>query len=775
MQQIKGISRKSGPAYDVWQSLLFDNGSLDRNITTPVSGTKMTLSCWVKLGAMAGSQRTLFYSGNDSSNHDKIALTAGGNLYWNNRTSGSVAFEVFSSEILRDPSAWYHLCFVYDSDGSVAPERRVMIYINGEEFTNSVNQPPSAGLATKFMSVGRMEVGTQTDIYFLGGYMAEVYGIQGEALGPEHFALTDSKGVYNPIPYTGEYGTNGFYLPFEASDIGADKSGNDNDFTLSSITSDSVVADSPTNNYCTLNPNFKSSATSGAKADLTEGNLKYVFDLSGEDGYIDTRGTFEVSQGKWYMEAVYKRNEQGSLWLGWADPSVYFSSIYPENAPGTVSWDADSRELRTADTVLQPYGNQWQEGDIIGVAFDCDNYLFEGFLNGVSQGSVDVTYVTSPSKVPFVCIYGNKFQSVGSETEVDVNFGQRSLAYTPPSGYKALCTQNLPDPLVKPKENFSAMLYDGSGSTQSVSGVGFPPNLVWLKNRLVVTNHGLFDSVRGGSKSLRSDETAVEGVGSGTDDLYSFDSDGFSLGSNQYINCNSSGSNYISWNFRGGDTVTNNDGSIPSEVSANKDMGFSVVKWTQNLQQLYTIGHGLGKIPDLIITKKLTGDQRWEVYSTLTGVDNGLVLNDSAASATMNTWGSFQPTDKVFMFTQTTGDYIAYCFTNTEMLQVGSYTGNGSDDGTFVSLPFKPAFLLLTSTTMAAGWQMVDNGRSPENVIYKRLLADLSREERDNVKMADFLSNGFKCRYSDTTMNGVNQEYLYLAISEQPFKYARGR
>ena len=179
----------------------------------------------------------------------------------------------------------------------------------------------------------------------------------------------------------------------------------------------------------------------------------------------------------------------------------------------------------------------------------------------------------------------------------------------------------------------------------------------------------------------------------------------------------------------------------------------------------------------LIITKKLDGSQRWEVYSTPTGVDNGLVLNEAAESAAMNTWGSFQPTDKVFMFTQTPGDYIAYCFTNTEMLQVGSYVGNGLDDGPMVSLPMKPAYFMVKAIdTPNQSWTVWDNARSPYNLSSKLLYPDSDVVEGDFASLGvDLLSNGVKIRgdHGYTNISGI--KYLYLAISEQPFKHARGR
>ena len=317
------------------------------------------------------------------------------------------------------------------------------------------------------------------------------------------------------------------------------------------------------------------------------------------------------------------------------------------------------------------------------------------------------------------------------------------------------------------------MTYTGHASFSKIE-TGFPVDFNWIKSRVNSSpyDHVLSDSVRGAGKFLKSSETASEIDNPNT--VTSFDSDGVTIGQDWIVNADALG--YVSWNFRGGDTVTNNDGSIQSEVSANKDMGFSVVKWNMSMQALKTIGHGLGKIPDLIITKKINGTQNWEVHSTPTGNDDGLVLNDSGPAVFQPTWGSFQPTDKLFMFTQTAGDYIAYCFANTEMIHVGQYTGNSSVDGPFISLPFKPAYSMIKMIQPHDGynWLIFDNKRNPYNVVGKQLMANESSQESDSPKL-DFLSNGFKLRDSSYNVNVTGCTYLYLAISEQNFKNSRGR
>ena len=722
MQQIKGISRKGG--HEVGQSLLFYNSYLSRLLGTV---TTFTVSLWVKRAKLGTTQNMV----------DDFGFNSGDSINFNGKSSASV---------YRDPSAWMHFVL---SGGS--------LYVNGvldsTGWTGSIN-PTSIGS-------------------LLDGYLAEFHFIDGQALGPEHFARPDSNGVYNPVRYTGTYGNNGFYLPFEASDIGADSSGNDNDFTPSGLTSDSVVADTPTNNFPTFNTLWSSRGNDRTflPRDYYHGNTRCF--VTG-NSYFNQPANFEIPQeGCWYWETLKIRPmaDDAHYWqVGVFDANQCTSNNMPtETSPHIVATFATGTL-----TIQSSYGASvtapWTSpvGRWVGLQVDFENNEFSVWD---SSGKV-LGYSMDGYAGQMFPVIGRGGNNAGNDVdENDVNFGQRPFDLVQPEGSQMLCSKNFPYPRVKPEEHFKAVTYSGNSGTQSII-TGFKPDLSWFKARNNAYDHSLVDSVRGVDKAMASNAESAESSFGINYTIDSFDSDGFTL--HNAIYNNESGSNYVSWNFRaGGDGVANNDGSILSQVSANKDMGFSVVKWTQNLQQLYTIGHGLGKIPDLIITKKLAGDQRWEVYSTPTGVDNGLVLNDEAASATMGTWGSFQPTDKVFMFTQTPGDYIAYCFTNTEMLQVGSYVGNGEDDGPFVSLPFKPAFVLIKSTS-AKHWNMYDTARNPFNSVNHVLYPDVGETEYSGNDELDILSNGFKIITTNDEVN-ANLTYIYLAISEQPFKHARGR
>ena len=775
MQQIKA-QNISGGGYEVGQSLLFNGGFLNRYSTSPSDGTKMTLSCWAKLGDLDGTQRTLFYSEIDSSNFEKIAINANGSLYWNNRTNGAVAFEVFSTRVLRDSSSWYHLCFVYDSNNNT-PAQRAMMYVNGETVTSSTTTYPSQGLPSEFLSVAMLDIGKAPldSNSPLDGYMAEVYGVQGQRLGPENFALTDAKGVYNPIPYTGAYGNNGFYLPFEASDIGADESGNGNDFTPNGLTSDSVVADSPSNNYSTFLPFPAWVSGSPVSSTFSNGN-RTVFRPATAANRAEQIETISFTTGK-FWRAFHIDKIPGAtydwmhLYVGEASsnhPSEF--GINLDNRAGSIEyWDGAFPSENGYPQLA--YGT----GDIIGFAVDVDAGTVGLYKNGtfIFETNPAGWLPTTPNMA-----FGVQIYSYADSGQVTIS------SEGAPSGYLPLCTQNLPDPLVNPREHFGATAWTGDGAASRTIDTGIDAGLTWIKDRDDAYWHILNDNVRGGGldKGISSNATDAEGgfqpLSYGG--ITSIDDGSFSVGKGnsggptESGGGNKSGQNYISWNFRGGVPVTNNDGNIPSHVSANKDMGFSVVKWTQNLQQLYTLGHALGKAPDLIIAKQLNSASWWPVYSKVTGPDSALFLNQADGVASSNTWGSFTPTSEIFMFSEVAGDYIAYCFTNTEMLQVGSYVGNGLADGPFIDLPFKPAFLMIKWIDGSQDWMMADTKVGGNNVIEDELRANKSDPVLPNNAL-DILSNGFKVRLLGSSVNQSNGSYLYLAISDQSFKHARGR
>ena len=326
----------------------------------------------------------------------------------------------------------------------------------------------------------------------------------------------------------------------------------------------------------------------------------------------------------------------------------------------------------------------------------------------------------------------------------------------------------------KPSDYFNTKLYTGTGSSNSVTGVGFQPDWVWIKHRNGTGEHDIYDAVRGATKKISSNTTDAEV--NQTNGLSAFGSDGFTVVNSTATNLNNG--TYASWNWKAnGAGSANTDGSISSTVSANTTSGFSIVSYTGNGTAGATIGHGLSQKPSIIITKRRDSTSNWLVYSSELGATKYLELETTNAGQTATSrWNDTEPTSSVFSVGTSTssnpssGTMIAYCFAEKQgFSKFGSYVGNGSADGTFVYTGFKPAFVLWKATP-AAGywWHIMDNKREPNNPAGLNLFPNLSDDEYDYGDTCDFLSNGFKFRTGSGGINSSGVTYIYMAFAEQP-------
>jgi hypothetical protein len=335
----------------------------------------------------------------------------------------------------------------------------------------------------------------------------------------------------------------------------------------------------------------------------------------------------------------------------------------------------------------------------------------------------------------------------------------------------------------KPSEYFNTKLYSGSGSTTTLTGVGFQPDWTWIKRRNSSINHKIYDAVRTAGKSISSNNTSAEITNDAEGYLSAFTSDGFTVQagttSDEYVN--QSGGTYVSWSWLGGGTgVSNTDGDITSTVSANTTSGFSVVKWTGTGSD-GTIGHGLGVAPKMVIVKSLANTTAWMVYHASLGNAQEIYLNDASASGASTAWNSTTPTSTVISLdggagngVNASGDYIAYCFAEKKgFSKFGSYVGNGSTDGTFVYTGFKPAFVLVKNTAITDNWSIFDNKRIGYNAFNYVLYADITNVGSNGLPM-DILSNGFKWRTDAGMVNGSGQNHIYMAFAEEPLVGTNG-
>ncbi|NDD55579.1 hypothetical protein EBZ39_17230, partial [bacterium] len=479
--------------------------------------------------------------------------------------------------------------------------------------------------------------------------------------------------------------------------------------------------------------------------------------------------------GKWYFEATYTGSQYGSA-IGNLAAGVGFA----KSNVSTPNVDVSDSSLYGSILAFSQTGHvnnfnaptsarsQIASGDVIGFALNYDAGTYTIYVNNTSTSSGNLNF--TGELTPWTNAYYSGSYFI-------LNTGQRPFAYTAPSGFKALCTANLPAPLVtKPNTVMDVSLWTGNGGTQSITlPGGFSPDFVWVKARSNAQDHYLFDVIRGGAGILRSNTTGAESTGTS---YLSFDSAGFS----SLNGLSSSGYTYAGWCWDAGtSTVTNTQGSISSTVRANPTAGFSIVAYT-GTGSAATVGHSLGVAPSLIIVKsRSNAGGEWVVYHKDLGRNVFLQLQSTSASATVsNYWGTADPTSSLFSLNTYGGNnlssatFIAYCFAPVVgYSSFGSYTGNGSTDGPFVYTGFRPKFILLKVTNTLASWQIKDTSRDSYNVSVNTLYPNLSNAEANDSNI-DILSNGFKLR-TTSSENGSGNTIIYAAFAESPFNYARAR
>jgi hypothetical protein len=772
---------------------------------TPGSATNRqtwTWSGWCKVGTISVA-RALFSAGADGSNYTSIDWRADNRIQLYSNAAGSVVGSiVWDPMVFRDPTAWYHIVIVCDTTNATQTSR-FRFYVNGVQFTTisgtgGENTWPVQNANTNINntvahSLGRKQHGANE---YFDGYLTENNFIDGQALTPSSFGETDAiTGVWKPKKYTGTYGTNGFYLNFSdnsaatAAAIGKDYSGNGNNWTPNNIsvtagvTYDSML-DVPTlyadggngrGNYCVLNAAIRPYPVAD---NIADGNLKFTSSSASVGGSV--WGTIPMTTGKWYAECtVTTASASSSDFIG-VSSDLNFAALGTYSAALRdygYTYKANGNKCNNSATGTA-YGASYTSGDVIGVALDAGAGTIEFFKNGASQGSA---YTGMTYNGGF--LFGSTAFNGGVH---NWNFGQRPFAYTPPTGFKALNTQNLPEQTIKKGSQYmSQVLYTGTGAARSVSGFGMAPEFLWVKKRSAAENHALYDIVRGASKRLESNTTIAEDTESGG--MSAFDADGFSIsGANDRVNTN--GATYVAWAWNaGGSTVTNTSGSISAQVRANATAGFSVVTYTGTGANA-TVGHGLGVAPSMYIVKaRSIAGQNWGTYHKAidpTSPQNYVVaLNLTVAKTTSSTyWNNTAPTSTVFSVgTDTSANnngstYVAYCFAPVAGYSAfGSYTGNGSTDGPFVFTGFRPRWVMVKKTNSTGSWAILDSARDTYNQGFKSLYPDLSNAEVTIYDFRDFLSNGFKLRATDQNSNGNGNTYIYMAFAENPFKLSLAR
>jgi len=791
------------------QSLRFDQSSSARLEKTPNASNRITWTwgAWVKRTKI-GDERAIWSVGSSS----KFALFFHNSTHqlrvWSHNGEGSI----YTNRVFRDLSAWYHICLTSKNSGNYYE-----LYVNGVKETSfSLDQRSS------YPGGNEHEVNSN-DVHYIGawnngglqyfdGYLADVNFIDGTCVGDTNGILDElgelKNGVWIPKKYTGSYGTNGYRLEFKqtgvgtasTTTIGADTSGNTNHYTSSGIVaSDCAMPDSPENNFATFNGVYN--LTGGS---LSEGTLKVA---TGSSQYGPALSTFAQSSGKWYAEFAFT-STSGDTRIGGVRVDTALSTTYDIGNSGSFAYRQNDGDKKIDGTETS-YGATWSASDIIGIALNLDDNEVTFYKNNASQGTFSITggeYFIALSDGDsgaggnYLVNFGQDSSFAGNKTaqgNTDGN-GIGDFYYAPPTGFLALCTSNLPEPTISPNADtqaddyFNTLIYDGNDDATRTFDVGFVSDWSWFKARNGSGyGHQLYDSSRGVTKRLFSNTTAAESTNA--EGVIDFDDSGtlLKIGTDAFLN--EDGTTMVIWNWKAnGGTTTTNDasatsiGSQDSVYQANTTAGFSIVTYTGTGAN-DTFAHGLGVAPRYIIFKKrASGTQNWVVYHEDVGNNRQLFLNLTNAQTGTNSvyFNNTSPTTTVFTLGSDDyanadgGTYVAYCFADVEgYSKFGSYTGNGSTDGTFVYTGFRPAWVMFKKTSATDDWVIIDSTRDVDNVASQTLYANGNFAEDSNVtnRSVDFLSNGFKLRSSGTYINLSSGTFIYMAFAEAPFKYANAR
>ena len=734
------------------------------------TGNPFTASMWVKRGSLA--TRQFFFAATNGTNNSGIGFDATDHLVVvNNSGADNVSTAVF-----RDPTAPLHI--VLQSNGTT-----VTVLVNNLQVLQF-----SASLTffntNVSHTIGRLGVSA---LYF-DGYISRVAFVGGSVEAPSSFGyqnteinewVSKSQSAVKAVVDAG--GTNSFMLDFDdatsLTTLGYDKSSKGNNWTLNnfSLTAGTTydhMLDVPGNSYATLNPLNKTSSHV-----VSEANLKW--EMSGGAGY-SSRNSVAVSSGKWYAEVFVTAKTTQSV-VGVIADSVPLTTS-PISVSGSVQYYANAG-TKYVNGSSSAYGATWTTGDLIGIALNMDSLTVEFFKNGTSQGTIALGttgmsyYMTSGDENYLASVFQWNFGQAPLHASATYDSSSGGyFRYAPPTGFKALCQRNLPDPaILNPEDHFDVGLVTGNASVDQTITTRFPPDLIQIKARNAVIDWGWITKMIGGDKYLSSNTTTAETPSAAN--TVTFNSTGVSLKAGGSI-INDAPRTYVDYLYKmGGAAVTNNNGSISSQVSANVLAGQSVVTYTGTGANA-TVGHGLAGAPELVIVKRRSAAGNWCVLcAKLPGAGYYLLLNSTSSYfTTASVFNSTNPTSSVFSLgtdgdTNTNaGTHVALCFHSVPgYSKIGSVVMNSSADGANVDCGFKPKYLLAKRIDAVSDWFEKDSSRSPYNVATALLYANNSAAEASSGFDVDFTTTGFKVR---TALAGT---YIYYAIADVAGKYALGR
>ncbi len=817
MSIIQGTSKSAAGGSDPFVTTLIPNSIwldgaadfLERQNGSAFSNRKeVIISFWVQRNKFATKQA--FFAGVESSagffltfdvTTDKLFLSDGGSK---NTTA-----------VYRD-IGWYHLLISYDTSQVVATDR-TQLYVNGVQVT-SFSTAGTVGLNSNIAGISgamtgaeNMRIGaynnTEVNLFFFNGYIAQACMLESVSLQQGDFAVSDFLDTFT-------YGTNGsqfvpkanadiatlastaggnsFCLDFaDSSDLGNDISSNNNDFSPTSMAAVNQSGNTPSLVYPVFNPLAQVGTGTGT---LSEGNTKVV--LAADNGITATQTI--PSTGLWYWEMDWTAGANGIYPGVCVQSAVGNTASSPHARTDTWIWLAGDSQGRVFNgSSLDAYVGSATAVGKIAVCFDADNTaMYFGTISTTTITWLDSGDPTSGSSktgaAPFTSLPTDEtvyiFQSTGDASTVQYLFDEDDWtgATNRPAAALALSSANLPTPEFQGADFFNTNLYTGNGTAigsggKAVTGVGFKPDWSWIKNRDATDSHSFYDLVRGTTKQIESDNTAVQTTEA--EGLTTFGTDGFTVGNLAQVNTNTE--DYVSWNWLANNATESisASGANPTLASTNtaSDSGaFGMCTYTGNATAGSTVKHSLGGVPDMIMFKRFgSTTANWLVYFKELGAGNldylildlklaeggaGAVawLNSTAATSTLVTLGNDGNVNA-------SDTYIMYLFRNVPgVCKVGSYTGNGNNNGPYVSVGFLPRYILVRSTSANRNWNTLDTARNPINITSPSVLLPNSTavDTAGQVGAFDILADGFKPRDTAANTNGSGEKYTYLAMAD---------
>ena len=814
-------------SHQIAKSCRFDGAGkyLRTNGSAPTLATKYTFSTWVKRAKLSSNQ-IIFGAETDNVNYDYFNFRSDDLL--EQASQRSTTYMTRDLSVFRDVSAFYHLVFQWDTTLASATDR-LKVYVNGVRLAWGVTQysgaiPQDTALKLNQNGASLSVAYTVSYTSYFNGYMAQTAGIDGNIVAIGDLGETKN-GVWIAKDLSGlTFGNNGFLLDYASSgNMGNDVSGNNNDFTPTSISTHDQMLDSPTFNSNSNGGNFATwnflsrtnPALSYGASTFSEGNLAFA---GATGGTASTGSTFSMQSGKWYAEVMQSGTPNGgfpALGVIYTDrmgSAQGTSNIQPQNGFTAFIAQTNGNIYKFDASSGASYGSGFGNGDICNIAVDINAGKIWWGKNGTWFNSGNPatgaypgdTFTAGRDLSLWVGGYsgsGTSILNAGSDgtfagaktaqgNSDDTGYG--NFYYTPKtiaSGFLALCAGNLPipasiDPAQTaedfPKELFFMSEYAGNSSGRTITTENQPDlifnrqwnyqqdwyvldsNRVITDNKVIITNTNAAESVLPQGNVTSVGATSV-GISSGS-----------------WLN--STGSTYQMWMWRanGGTTSTNSTGSVNVTQQVDPSGGLSISTYS-GAGGTGTIGHGLSSAPTMVWVKQLNGANNWAVYAKGAGNTQYAYLDTDAAFGSATMWQNTTPSSSLVYL----GDnnevnhsgrtYVAYCFADVEgYMKSDSYVGNGNADGTFVYTGFRPAFVL-NKPLVAGNWRQQDIHRSPFNITQSSLSPNSSAayDTGASVKI-DLLSNGFKMRDSQTPWNQTTT-FVYLAFAENPFKYATAR